>query len=341
MADVLLDPWVEAVDEFPLTGTEEERLEAALRLAILAPSSHNTQPWLFELREGRLDLYADRSRALPVADPDDRELIISCGAALRTLRVALRNFEFDPRVSILPDPAIPDLLARVEINGGYAASQEDHALYAAIRRRHTNRSAYQARAVEPGVLARLVEAAESEGAWLRVIEGTARERLADLIAAADRRQMADRAFRRELALWVHPNRSRSRDGMPGYVHGMGNLASEFGPLVIRTFDLGEGVAARNQELALGSPVLAVLGTERDGEREWIAAGEALAHLLLRAEADGLAASFLNQPVELPDLRPRVGALCGDTGCPQIILRLGYPTEPARPTPRRPVGEVMV
>ena len=56
--------------------------DAAVAEAIRAPSSHNTQPWLFRIAGDHLGVMADRSRALPVADPQDRELVISCGAAI-------------------------------------------------------------------------------------------------------------------------------------------------------------------------------------------------------------------------------------------------------------------
>jgi len=59
---------VERSDSVPV-----EVLEELVAAAVLAPSSHNTQPWLFELHEGEVDLHADRIRSLPVNDPDDRE----------------------------------------------------------------------------------------------------------------------------------------------------------------------------------------------------------------------------------------------------------------------------
>jgi hypothetical protein len=66
----------------------------------------------------------------------------------------------------------------------------------------------------------------------------------------------------------------------------------------------------------------------------------LSHILLRAEVDGVAASFLNQPIEVPELRHKVVALLGQSGCPQVILRMGYPEQQDRRTPRRPASEVM-
>lgn len=67
---------------------DSDTIDRMLARAIRAPSSHNTQPWLFDCRDERIDLLADRTRALPANDPEDRELTISCGCALMTLRVA-------------------------------------------------------------------------------------------------------------------------------------------------------------------------------------------------------------------------------------------------------------
>jgi len=55
---------------------------------------------------------------------------------------------------------------------------------------------------------------------------------------------------------------------------------------------------------------------------------------------GMAASFLNQPVEVPDLRDRLRDLSGSGTCPQLLLRVGYADPPARPSYRRPVDDVL-
>ena len=115
------------------------------------------------------------------------------------------------------------------------------------------------------------------------------------VPEADRIQWADRRFRRELADWLHPDRAGSRDGIPGYALGTNRLPAYVGPLVIRTFDLGEGRGAKDREIALDSPVLAVLGTDSDTAADWMKAGQALANVLLRARVEDLWASFLNQP----------------------------------------------
>ncbi|MGH3272773.1 MAG: hypothetical protein ACRDNZ_00405, partial [Streptosporangiaceae bacterium] len=58
--------------------------------AARAPSVHNTQPWRFRVDRSVLELYYDPGRKLRV-DPLGREELISCGAALFGLRLAVRS----------------------------------------------------------------------------------------------------------------------------------------------------------------------------------------------------------------------------------------------------------
>ena len=60
-----------------------------------------------------MSLYADVDRGLPVADPDGREMLISCGAALFNVRLALRSMGYIPQARVLPDPGQPALVAQV------------------------------------------------------------------------------------------------------------------------------------------------------------------------------------------------------------------------------------
>src|SRR5215472_12868041 len=105
-----------AVAELPI-GTElpaaAEVAGYVVAAAVWAPSVHNTQPWWFSASGAEISLYADAGRQLPVADPRGREMMISCGAALFTVRLALRSLGYVPEASVLPDPGRPLLVARV------------------------------------------------------------------------------------------------------------------------------------------------------------------------------------------------------------------------------------
>lgn len=341
MTHTVLDPWEVSEAGFPADGSPADKLTYAINYAVLAPSGHNTQPWLFQVKKDYVDLYADRTQALPVVDPNDRELIISCGAALFNLRTALRNFGYITDVDVLPDPKRPDLLARVRLGHAHKPTADEVALFRAIPRRRTNRSAYEDRPLPDALQEELKMAAAREGAWLEVIENPdVRNAVADLVAEGDQAQWSDAQFRRELASWTHPNRSLRRDGIPGYAMGVADMATYAGPMIIRTFDLGNGQAAKDRDLAAGSPALVVLGTDKDDTASWLAAGLALQRVLLRGQASDVWASYLNQPIEVPELRTRFARVVGHPGYPQLCLRLGY--GPAvRPTPRRPVSDVLI
>lgn len=334
-----IDAWHPRAEAFPRAGSDADKLAFAVRWAVLAPSSHNAQPWQFVVRRGWLELSADRRRALPVCDPYDRELTLGCGAALYHLRVAIAWFGYAPRVELLPDRDDPDLLALVRLGEPIGWNDEVDREFRAIERRHTNRGPYAPTAPPPEVCGRLAWAAHEEGAWLAFADAAARLRLAALVARGDRAQMHDPSFRRELAAWLVANRDQSGDGVPGYAHGHSALGAWAAPLVVRTFDRGDGQAARDHELALHAPLLAVLGTADDDPLAWLVGGQALARVLLEAAASGVSASYLNQPVELGELRPEVARAVGRAGWPQLVLRLGY-GRPVQPTPRRPLWQVL-
>jgi len=337
----LWDPWQISEIGFPAKGEVSDRLRYLINYAVLAPSSHNSQPWLFRIVGEEIELYADRTRALPVCDPNDRELIISCGAALYHLRLAFRYFGYEGLLQTLPDPTKPDLLARVGFGGAYDATEYERRLFHAIVRRRTNRKPFEPRPVPEKLLGELKEAARSEGTWFQVVQGEEiRNRVADLIAEGDHIQMSNSSFRRELAAWIHSNRTASHDGMPAYSQGYGDLSSIVVPIIVRTFDFGRGQAAKDRQLATGSPALAILGTDGDSVQDWLTVGQALSRVLLYARSQEVWASFLNQPIEVPELRSRLADLVGTRGFPQLMLRLGYGPD-VKPTPRRSAGEVLV
>ena len=341
--------WNVTEDEFPRKGALSDKISFILKYAILAPSSHNTQPWLFRILEDKtVELYADRTRALPVVDPEDREMIISCGAALEHLRLTANHFGLANITDLLPPDknSNPDLLAKVELKEGDTITQrlaeDDALLFEAITIRRSNRSAFKNKKLPNDLLVLLKDIARLRGSWLDIFEEDVKKNsLADLISQGDKIQLSDKKFRRELAAWVHPNRSNSRDGMPGYSHGISDIVSYIGPFLIRTFDIGKGQAAKDMQLATGSPVLAVLGTDGDEPLAWIQTGQVLARILLRARAENVWASFMDQPIEVPELRLRLREVLGrSAGFPQLLMRLGYGKK-VKPTPRRNIDEVVV
>jgi nitroreductase len=328
-----------AEQAFPVWGGPAERLRFFLQWGVLAPSRHNAQPWAFEIEGDELRVYADASRALAAADPDGRQLIMSCGAAIANVRLAAAHFGHATSTEVIAAHRRDGLLACVRLEERRASTPEVEEMFQAIPRRRTNRLPLDGRDPPEGLVTSLLREARREGAWLRPVEETERHAVAELVAEGDHVQWSSSRFRAELAAWTRPNGTLRRDGMPGYALGMSDAAAMLHPLLRRFTNPAREEAARDRRRAAGCKALLVLSTARDGKSEWIAAGEALQRILLRATACGLYASYFAQPIETPDLRRRLCELLGDPGAPQVMLRLGYGLD-VRPVPRRPVDDVL-
>ncbi|GAB4475863.1 MAG: nitroreductase family protein [Burkholderiaceae bacterium] len=329
--------------QWPGHGSPRARWTFLIQHAVLAPSSHNAQPWRFRLEGDTLELLADRARAQPVSDPYDRELVISCGAALGTMEIAARAHGVALEIATVRQARSRDLLACVRFGAAAAAAdvQAARRLYAAIPLRHTNRHPFDPTPIRDPDLDALRAQAARFGIEARFLVDDGDKRLiADLVAEGDRMLGRRPEFRRELADRLHPNRRTARDGVPGYAQGLGAIASAVGPLVARNFDWGPLKAAKDRELALASAALVVLIAPADTPTLWLATGRALAHLLLEATALGLASSFLNQAIELLSLRLRLEEALALQGKPQLLIRLGRALRQTPPTPRRSIDEVI-
>ncbi|SDC21542.1 Acg family FMN-binding oxidoreductase [Actinokineospora iranica] len=302
----------------------------ALRAAVRAPSVHNTQPWRFVVRADRVDVRLDRDRVLAVADPDAHEARLSCGAAVLNMRLAIAARGRAAEVAVLPDRLDPDLLAVVRVGLPRRATAAESALAGAIERRHTNRRPFLDRAVPFPVRSALVAAASAEGAGLRVFDRPADlAAVADIVRRADHAQSEDAAHGRELRAWI-ADEGRA-DGVPR--SAIGRVPSRDSVLTVRDFAPRDaaGVVFESR------PLVAVLTTVGDTPGDHVVAGQALQRVLLAAEAAGLAAAPLSQPIEVPAARAALRAVVG--AAPHVVLRLGF-GYPGVPTPRRPLAAVV-
>ena len=312
---------------------DPQDVELMLRAAVRAPSLHNTQPWAFGFGDRHVELYADSSRHLQHADSTGRSLLVSCGAALFNLRVAAAHLGMHPRVRVLPDEADPTLVAVVEINHRHSRPGSLASYYRAVGLRRTNRLPFRDRRVPPTTIGRLAEAATVEGAVLRVYDDEAEvNRVVDLLHDADREDRADLARTTERQAWIGGH--HRREGIP--VRSLGPR-----PTGQRAAfrDLGHAVSTvRESAVFERTPTIAMLSTHQDRPVDWVRAGQALERVLLEATASGLSVSFLNQPLEHPDLRWLVRSPLTGVGHTHMLLRIGY-GEKVPMTPRRPLEQV--
>jgi hypothetical protein len=320
--------------------TQKTMLKRAAMRAALAPSVHNTQPWRLVLSASSLEIRADWARQLRVLDPSKRQLLISCGCALFNLRVVLAVDGYDAVVERLPDPAQPDLIARVSLPEARSTWLPIAALDPMIDRRQTNRRRFEeSERVSAESLSAFVSAANAEDAQLFVIqEPEHRVVTASLSQQADVIQNADPAYRAEIRAWTTADPQR-RDGVAAIAvpHVDAGAVDE---VPIRDFDShGMGWLPTRTESS-SHQCLLLLGTRSDDPTSWVRAGEALERIWLEATARNYVASPLTQVVEIPATRERLRAELNLPMHPHILLRVGR----AATTPtsrRRPLEDVLV
>ncbi len=310
-------------------------LRAVLELATRAPSVHNSQPWRWRSGPGGLDLFADLSRHLPRTDPDRRDLMLSCGAALHHCTVALAAMGWHAKVHRLPDPQAPEHLAAIEL-APQPADELDVVLSSAIPHRRTDRRNYGSWPVPWGDIALMGARAARAGVMLRQVDEI--RRLHDVVVDAVFRRAADAGYLAELRAWS--GRYGSVAGVPARNTPVPDPSA---PIPARAF---AGPVLRQRLATPPEPdnsVVVALGTEDDDDLARLRAGEATSLVLLSATAMGLASCPVTEPLEIPETRAAVRAdVFGGSGHPQMMVRVGWPpagADPLPPTPRRPLADV--
>lgn len=338
------DVWAVDEREFPDDGSFGEQASFLLEYAILAPSSHNSQPWAFEIGDGEIRLFADESRWLEVADPDKRELHISLGCALENLLVAATRFGYEHRVDYHvgpPDESDPtsdevdatadELVATVTLDDATGQPKRDSSLFDAISTRETNHERFEARPVPGAVLERLQACVTGAGVELLLVDDSDRKRaIAALQTRADERQFDDPAYRKELAYWIGTG-----------ALGDNWLSARVGQLAVRHLNLGEREGKKNAKLIRSAPVIGVLTATGDGPAAHLETGRAFERAALTATKEGLAVHPLSQILEVPEYRVELSELLDLTDVtPQHLFRLGYAEPDSGRTPRRQVEQVL-
>lgn len=313
-----------------------ETILSALSLAGRAPSVHNSQPWQWRVGEQSLHLFANADLLLPHTDPDSRDLMLSCGAALNHCVLALAALGWQSKAHRFPNPAEPNHLAALELHP-YPAADLDVALAAAIPRRRTDRRYYSSWPVPRGDIALMGARAARAGVSTRRVDDIGV--LKRLVTEAARRHATDDEYLAELARWT--GRYASTAGVPAR-----NVPSSdgAGPIPSRVFAGGTLPQPSNTEPSEDHAVVLALGTVDDDRLSRLRAGEATSTVLLTATALGLASCPITEPLEVAETREALRReVFGDEGDPQMLLRIGWPpvnADPLPSTPRRDLSEVV-
>ncbi|HEU5036597.1 MAG TPA: hypothetical protein VFT70_06325 [Nocardioides sp.] len=298
-----------------------------------APSIHNTQPWLWRARGSRLELYADRTRQLPVTDPDGRNLLISCGAALEYARVAAAALGW-PADTEPGDPRLTDHLATLRLRPG-RSTPADRDAYDVLRHRYTDRRRFTSWPIPTERLDRLTRTGDVPGMSVVPVTTSAGRIRVELVAReAHTLEQTLPGYGEEQRSWIERG---SMDGVPAAVLP----TDQHRDRRPSRYD-GNGPGS-SDDIRSTDGVLVLCSTE-DGPEAWLRTGELLCRVWVRASQEGLSVVPLSQPVEIDRTRETLQEILGGGLCPQLVVRVGW-QEIARsqlpPTPRRPLSEVLL
>lgn len=309
----------------------------AVHLACRAPSFHNSQPWRFVAEgAGVLQLYLDSDR-LVATDASGRQAVISCGAVLDHLRVAMAAAGWAANVDYYPNPNDMTHLASVDFVPMSFVTDGHRRRAEAILTRRTDRLPFAEPTAWSEFEPLLRRAVDDDLAHLDVLSDDSRGRLAKASDLSEALRLYDSRYHAELDWWTGP--FATLDGIP---HSALVSAAESDRVDIgRSFPVTHHRERRLQVSEDHSKVL-VLSALGDTRRDLLTCGEALSVALLEATMSGLATCPLTQLTEVQAARDVVSALTGRP-LPQVLIRVGL--VPAMedvppPTPRRPLSDVL-
>ncbi|HUB42569.1 MAG TPA: hypothetical protein VMA72_27255 [Streptosporangiaceae bacterium] len=324
------------------TRTADQVAAYVVGAAVWAPSVHNTQPWRFSSAGSEIALHADVCRQLQVADPSGREMLISCGAALLTAKLALRSLGYVPETRVLPDPADPLLIARLRWRRKTSPAVEEERLFNQVTQRRTHRGGFEPVPPDPGLVGALRQDAARHETALRVaVTDDARAVLAAITEMAEQVERLNPAYVRELTAWAPPPGTSRLDGVSASSYpARPEVMSPY--FAGRDFAAGRGWGLPSSTVISSTRfagMVCLLTTSSDCPAAWVNAGQALQQILLRSATFGVAAALHTQPVEVGWLRDAIRTQLGDNSYPQLLLRLGTVLQNAISL-RRPAESVL-
>ena len=311
----------------------------AVMLACRAPSLHNSQPWRWVADGSVLHLFADPSRMMLAADSTGREVILSCGAVLDHLQVAMAAAGVDSAVERFPDPHDPDHLAELRFTPSETVTDEQRRRADAILLRRTDRLPF----AEPPDWVKLETALRQSviphHLMFDIVLDDDRPELVRASQLTETLRHYDPSYQAELEWWTAPVEFDA--GVPDSARVSASEANRVD--VARSFPPAGG-GDRRADIGFDRSKIVVLSTlHEDARRDVLRCGEALSAVLLEATMAGMATCTLTHMIELAPSREIVRKLIGQTGLPQLLIRIGLrpqgePDVPA--TPRRPLTDVL-
>ncbi len=323
------EAWSVAESDFPSNVNIAEKIKFLMGYGVLAPSTHNTQPWEFHVNYNELTITSNPRVSLDQADPAGRNLQISLGCCVTNILIAASYFGLSTQCR----------WAKSKIVIKFEIAKPDKSLaslFRAIPKRYSDKLPYKNMVLKENHKDNFLSSPQIDGCRVTLItDNVQKEKTAEMHAQATVSYKNNRAFFEELSQWLRPSKTQAEDGMPGFVVGLSNGQSKIFKALIRKFKPTIKLLAKKDcQAIISSSSVGFITTQTDDPQSWFKAGRYYELLALQATTQGLAITPLAAMIENKTQRSAINKELNIAGSPQIFFRLGYSTHAPYHTPRR-------
>ncbi len=331
--------WQIDVEDFFALTSQRERIAFLVKFAVLAPSSHNSQPWHFEVSDAAITVRPESARMLPKSDINHRQLFISLGCAVENIVTAADYYSIAAEISSVDGSSDAIKISFGDVMAAVAKGT-DHAVFWVAKRR-TNRAPYADRLPDPDFMNFLTSLA---GPKLRidvVTDVNLRSRIADVVTDALVAAMDSSDFRQELSLYLKANSTTSPTGMLAGAFGVPGPLSFIAPALVKRVNVNRLSREKDEGvLKKHTPAFVVISTDGDAHEDWIVVGRIFQRVALAATARGLQTNPMAAAIQIGEFYRKLQEILGTSFRPQFFFRLGYSDAPVAVTPRLTAEECL-
>jgi len=330
----------QAPDEV-IVGLDQRHI-AILNYASLAPSGHNSQPWLVKIvQPNKWIIGADPERRLTAVDPNNREVMLSLGAFAENLSLAAGTFGLRAEMQIIAKTSFDQEIIEVTLK---ESKSEDYPLER-ITQRMTAKHGYLSNEITKEDVTML--SGHMKGRLFYFPRGTEHAQCIEEGVVENFRNQSNRDdAQQELVKWVrlsNQDAKQHRDGLT--TEGM--EIRGFSGWFVRNFSRPEDFMTPNfrqqgihltEKSAQQGGGWFIITSEGNKVEDWIDTGRKFEHLALMARERNIGIHPMTQYLEEKEGQKQIADTHDANIIPQFVLRVGYLSKYPDPVSlRRPVG----
>ena len=332
-------PWDIKKKDFPENGNLSDKIKFILGYAVLAPSTHNSQPWLFKIESNSCKIYYDKSLKIPEADPVGRDLYISMGCVVENLVVAASYFGMFKDLKVILDDS---LIAEVYFQEKGERNLDLNYFVDTIPRRVNARGLFESNSLPESIQAEILSL--KKDGRIRIDFITNKEKIKKLAAVTvDGLRLAYKkpAFRKEMSGWMQNSLSGKKIGLPGYSLRVPFILSFIIPTLVRFFDISPLLAKLNYKSMASAPFICLFSSEESNPSVWFEVGRMTQRCMLHLNSKDIRTSIFVASIEMGDLYRRVQEVAGISLRPQFLFCAGCMKDVQKHSPRRSLEDKLI